>query len=145
MKHTLAVQFPNQTVREEAAETLQSRADHLTALSPVEMKWIIVESDPHNETRIWTCNGPVIMWFTVVVFSITFIFPGALVILINSVLKRRQKIPSSPHDVFMINLTVMDVIYSAVLSADLYSGGNYKLPTSIVSSIHFVLLADLFF
>lgn len=94
--------------------------DHLTALSPVEMKWIIAESGPYNETRILTCNGPIIIWFTVIVFSITFIFPGALVILINSVLKRRQKIPFSPNDVFMINLTVMDVIYSVVLSADLY-------------------------
>lgn len=123
---TLAVQFTNQTAREETAETLQSRADHLTALSPVEMKWIIVESGPHNETRNWTCDGPLIMWFTVIVFSLTFTFPGALVILIDSVLKRRQKIPFSPHDVFMINLTAMDLIYSTVLSTDMYFGDNYE-------------------
>lgn len=89
------------------------------------MKWIIVESGPNNETRNWTCDGPLIMWFTVIVFSLTFTFPGALVILIDSVLKRRQKIPFSPHDVFMINLTAMDLIYSAVFSTDLYSGDNY--------------------
>lgn len=89
------------------------------------MKWIIVESGL-NGTRSWTCDAPLTMWYTVIALSLMFTFPGALVIVIDSVLKRRHGISFSPHDVYIINLTVMDVIYSTILTADLYAGGNYE-------------------
>lgn len=90
------------------------------------MKWIIGESY-NNGTRIWSCDAPLSMWYTFIALSLIFTVPGALVILIDSVLKRRQRIPFSPHDVYIINLTVMDAIYSTILTADLYASGDYEL------------------
>lgn len=90
------------------------------------MKWISEESDLNNGTRSWTCDAPYTMWYIIIALSLIFTLPAALVIVIDSVLKRRQRIPFSPHDVYIINLTFMDVIYSTILSSDLYAGGNYK-------------------
>lgn len=98
----------------------------MTTLPPVKMKWIIEESDRNNGTGSWNCETPLIMWFAVISFSLTFTIPGAIVILINIVLKNRQRIPFSTHDVFMTNINAMDVIYSIILSSDLYSGGDYS-------------------
>lgn len=91
------------------------------------MKWIIVGSSHNNGTRSWTCDEPMTMWYTAIAVSVIFTFPGALVILIDSVLKRRQRNPFSPHDVYIINLTAMDVIYSTILTADMYGDDNYEL------------------
>lgn len=120
---TFAVQFTDQSARE---ETIPHWAEHLTLLSPVEMKWIIVDGGLNNGTS-WTCDAPFTMWYTVIALSFIFIFPGALVILIDSVLKRRQRIPFSLNDVYIINLTIMDVIFSTLLIVDLYAGGNYEV------------------
>lgn len=88
------------------------------------MKWIIVESGLNNGTR--SCDAPLTMWYAAIALSAIFTLPGALAILADLVLKRRQRIPFSPHDVYIINLTAMDVIYSTILTADLYADGNYE-------------------
>lgn len=83
------------------------------------MLGIIYKNGSTNGTNILECEEPTVLWICSIAVFIIFAFPGGLVILMDALQKRKKETPFTPYDVFMINLTVMDVIYSVLLQIEL--------------------------
>lgn len=83
------------------------------------MQGIIYKNGSTNGTNILECEEFTAVWICSIAVFIIFAFPGALVILMDTLQKRKKETPFTPYDVFMINLTFMDVVYSVSLQIGL--------------------------
>lgn len=64
-------------------------------------------------TMIWTCA---------VVICFVFGFPGAVVVLLEMLQKRRKGTSFAPTDIYMLNVTIMDCLYLLLLQPDIFIG-----------------------
>lgn len=83
------------------------------------MPGIIYKNGSTNGTNILECEELTVMWICSIAIFIIFAFPGAFIILMDTLQKRKKETPFTPYDVFMINLTVMDLVYSVLLQIEL--------------------------
>lgn len=83
------------------------------------MSGIIYKNGSTNGTNNLDCDEATAMWFCGIAVFIIFAFPGGLVILMDMLQKRKKESQFTPYDVFMTNLTVMDVVYSVLLQIEL--------------------------
>ena len=77
------------------------------------MSWFDNVTDYSNATANVQCEDPQadIFWTCVTICSFVFGFPGAAAILLDMFEKGRKGMPFSPNVVFMLNLTVMDILF----------------------------------
>lgn len=83
------------------------------------MSGIIYKNVSSNGTNILGCGEPTAIWICGIAVFVIFAFPGGFVILMDILQKRKKEIPLTPCDVFMINLTVMNVVYSVLAPIEL--------------------------
>ncbi len=63
----------------------------------------------------------IIFWICSIVVLFVLGFPGVVTLLLHMFQKERKGTPFTPHDVFMLNLTVMDGLYLLSLLPELYN------------------------
>lgn len=82
--------------------------------------------------------GESFIWIYILLFSFLIAFPGASVILLDMLDKIRKRTQLTPSRIFILNITIMDLIYLLLFQPQLYIH-NYKGNCALSAFFNFLL------